>query len=107
MTHPIISPAVVVFVVFFVLLYLFVQFTIRRQLRALSELACPSCGTHYGMSAAKRARQDHLELIQEARRKMGFWDKPNFSRCWEVRCPQCGVEATFLYEKERLVEHDD
>lgn len=107
MAHPIISPAAVVFVVFVVLLYLFVQFTIRRQLRALSKLACPSCGTYYGMTAAKRARQDHLERIQEARKQIDFWDKPNFSRCWAVRCPQCGVEATFLSEKKRLVEHDD
>lgn len=104
MALPIIISVVVVFVAFGIWLHFFVQRTLRRQLQALSESACPSCSTHYGLATAERARQEYLARCHEAQRQHPD-HRINFVRYWEVRCPQCGVEARFHYETESLVAH--
>jgi hypothetical protein len=79
-----------------------VERTRRHQLQSLSESACPVCGTHYGLAAAERARQEYFDRCVEAQRQRPDL-RINFVRYWEIRCAQCGAEAQFHYETESLV----
>ncbi len=104
-------PIIVIFISVFALfatsviwLQCSVQRTLRRQLQVLSESACPSCGRLYGVAAAERASQEYSARCQEAQRQHPDW-RINFVRYWEVRCPECGVEAEFHYQTESLVAH--
>ena len=95
----------VLFVVgFAVCLHFYVRRTLRQWLQALSEAACPACGTPYGASAAERARQDYLDHCLESRRRNPHC-AINFVRYWEIRCAQCGAEARFHFETESLVKY--
>jgi hypothetical protein len=88
-------------VAFFLWLHFFVRSIHRRQLATLAQLACPSCRTAYGADAASEARQHYLDYIRDTRRELPQY-RINFARCWKVRCPQCGSEAFFHYERAEL-----
>jgi hypothetical protein len=84
-------------------LHFIVGRTLRRQLRALAESACRSCGARYGSAAAAQARQEYLARCDEARRQRPDL-RINFARFWDARCLQCGSVARFNYETESLDE---
>ena len=81
--------------------YFFVKRAEKKQMEVLAQLACPYCGSVYGVKTAQQAQYGYLIRCQEAKKQNPHL-RINFEHRWDVRCPKCQAGVQFYYETGKL-----
>lgn len=87
----------------FAYVIVFAKGLVVRRRETLARMACPSCGTVYGLETALQARHDYMERVKDAYRH--HQSPKDLGPYWQVRCPKCSKQARYQKDTCKLETH--